>query len=223
MNSDRDPPTSVKTPESAAKTTPESTHETTPEPAPVSARESVPDSTAEATPEAASKTSSFSWAVLTIDQLSARELHALMKLRVDVFVVEQACAYPEVDELDASPDTLHLIVSDGPKVIATARAMAPEKHAEVPHKAVRIGRVAVHPSYRGRGLAKQMMVYLMRENENRWGVIDFVLGAQSSVKGFYASLGYETTSEPYLEDGIEHVDMRYRAQAVCSSNRELQQ
>jgi len=172
--------------------------------------------------EATCKSSSFSWAVLTIDQLSARELHALMKLRVDVFVVEQACAYPEVDELDALPDTMHLLVREGSKLVATARAMAPVKLADVSDSVIRIGRVAVHPGYRGQGLAKQMMVYLMQESENRWGVIDFVLGAQSSVKALYASLGYETTSEPYLEDGIEHVDMRYRAQATCSLTGELQ-
>lgn len=159
-----------------------------------------------------SRGASLIWAVRTIDELSARELHALMKLRVDVFVVEQACAYPEVDELDALPDTLHLLVLSGSDVIATARAMAPEPA----DRTARIGRVAVHPSFRGQGLARQMMIRLMQEIKTRFGAVDIVLGAQTVVVRLYEGLGFEVTSAAYLEDGIEHVDMRYSASDQAS-------
>ena len=136
--------------------------------------------------------------------LGTRELFDLARLRIDVFVVEQACPYPELDDLDVHPGTRHVLGVAGGTLIACARTMAPAARGE----AARIGRVAVHEAHRGTGVARRLMAWTIEAlaRDHPEGAI--VLGAQVTVERFYASLGFARASDEYLEDGILHVEMR---------------
>ncbi|MGV2077708.1 MULTISPECIES: GNAT family N-acetyltransferase [unclassified Rhizobium] len=136
-----------------------------------------------------------------LDELSAVELYALLKMRVDVFVVEQNCPYPELDGKDA--DALHLRLLQDGDLIAAARIFAPEDK-DTPAK---IGRVVVSPDHRGKRLGDAVMREAISVCEERYPQTPIYLSAQSHLSRFYGSLGFEPTSKEYLEDGIPHVDM----------------
>ncbi len=133
----------------------------------------------------------------------------MLKLRVDVFVVEQRCAYAELDGLDTDRHTLHALAWNKQFLAGYARALAPE----TADSSYRIGRVVVHPEYRKLGAATELMVKLMSAGAIQWPSRPIELSAQTTALSFYQSLGFVTTSEEYLEDGIEHIDMRYNRQA----------
>ena len=137
----------------------------------------------------------------TWDELDARTLHDLVKLRVDVFVVEQACAYPELDGRDVEPGTEHWWLADRSGPSAYLRVLT------VPDGGHRIGRVATRPDARGQGLAGT----LLRAVIDRHAAADLVLDSQTYVQSFYAALGFEADGEEFVEDGIPHVPMRRRA------------
>jgi ElaA protein len=134
--------------------------------------------------------------------LRPAELHALLKLRCDVFVVEQNCAFPEIDGKD--PLARHLLCHDGADLIGCLRIFVPG----VAGDAARIGRVVVAPSARGTGLGRRLMQAALDEIEVRHGTVPVALSAQLYLEAFYASLGFERVSETYLEDGIPHCDMQ---------------
>ncbi|HRD53918.1 MAG TPA: GNAT family N-acetyltransferase [Flavobacteriales bacterium] len=144
---------------------------------------------------------SIQWAITSWQQLDPIALHDLIKLRIDVFVVEQQCFYEELDGKDLN--ALHLLgrnVSGDP--VACARVLPPDDDG-LP----RIGRVAVHPEHRGKGLAHELMRFALDEIEQRYGSKRSKLSAQSHLQAFYAKHGYSAVSEPYLLDGIPHLDM----------------
>ena len=151
----------------------------------------------------------MNWEFHTFQTLDTSRLFELMKLRTDVFVVEQQCAYPELDNLDNLPSTIHLLGYESVTLAAYARAM-PTANAsnERNTTAVRIGRVVVAKPYRGTGLAVKLMNRLMSQLCESHSAADLVLSAQEPIVNFYEELGFTTESEAYLEDGIPHVDMR---------------
>jgi ElaA protein len=136
----------------------------------------------------------------TFGELDAATLYALLRLRVDVFVVEQQCAYPELDGRDTEPAAMHLwLTADGD--------FAPLAYLRIltePDGSARIGRVAVASAARGAGLARQLMEAALSRVGHRLCVLD----AQANLVGFYRSLGFTVTGPEYLEDGIPHVPMR---------------
>jgi ElaA protein len=142
--------------------------------------------------------------VRSLDAFSARDLYAMLKLRVDVFVVEQECPYPELDGNDTQ--CLHLRMLDGDDLLACARIWRPD-----PQRPPRIGRVAVAPAHRGKRLGEALMREAITECEKLYPREPIDLSAQSHLVKFYGSLGFEPVSEEYLEDGIPHTDMRRRA------------
>lgn len=131
---------------------------------------------------------------------SAHELYALLKLRVDVFVVEQNCPYPELDGKD--DQALHLMLKRGEEIIAAARIFPP--HDDVPTK---IGRVVVSPDHRGERLGEALMQEALTACKERFPGAPMFLSAQSHLQKFYGSFGFKLVSDEYLEDGIPHVDM----------------
>lgn len=135
------------------------------------------------------------------DELSAREFYALLKLRVDVFVVEQKCPYPELDGKDM--DALHLRMLAADELVAAARILPP-LHAGAP---ARIGRVVVAPHQRGMRLGETLMREAIAACERLYPGTPIGLSAQAHLAGFYESLGFSPTSELYLEDDIPHIDM----------------
>lgn len=132
-------------------------------------------------------------------QLSLDELYEILKLRVDVFVVEQECAYPELDDLDQKADHVYVLSED--EIISYLRIYYPE-----PNKAA-IGRVVTKAKSRGKGLSRKMMEAAMDFIEKNNSIDKMYLQAQEHLTKFYASFGFKEKSESYLEDGIPHVDM----------------
>jgi ElaA protein len=132
-------------------------------------------------------------------ELDAATLYALVKLRVDVFVVEQECPYPELDGRDLEPDTRHLWYDDGHG--------APLAYLRILRDAdgtARIGRLAVAHAARGTGLAGQLMLRAL----DVVGDAPCVLEAQSYLVGFYTRYGFTPTGPEFDLDGIPHVPMR---------------
>jgi ElaA protein len=119
---------------------------------------------------------------------------------VDVFVVEQHCAYPELDGRDAEPGATHLWLTadEDSAPLACLRILAE------PDGSARISRVAVAPRARGAGAARRLMVAALSRIGDRACVLD----AQANLVGFYRGLGFAVTGPEYLEDGIPHVPMR---------------
>ena len=145
----------------------------------------------------------ISWSAVDGTDLHTRLLYDVLALRSAVFVVEQECAYQDIDGLDLVEGTVHVLGRDGEVVAAYARVLAPDAE----HATPRIGRVIVAAQARGRGLARELMARAVQVCEDRWpGPIE--LGAQAHLTGFYGSLGFEPVGEPYDEDGILHQWMR---------------
>jgi ElaA protein len=129
-------------------------------------------------------------------ELTTRELHDLLELRIDVFVVEQHCPYAEIDGRDLEPSTTHMWLTDQAGVVATLRILD-DGHQR------RIGRVATRAEYRGRGLAGRLVGATLKATEG-----PVVLDAQSHLVDWYGRFGFEPTGEEFVEDGIPHVPMR---------------
>jgi ElaA protein len=144
---------------------------------------------------------------LRFEQLDPHRLYALLRLRVDVFVVEQTCPYPELDGRDGAPGVHHLLAESRGRLRACARLLPPGLSFET----VAIGRVAVAADARGQGLAHTLMQQALRDCARLWPDQPISLGAQAHLQGFYAAHGFEVCSEGYLEDGIPHLDMRREA------------
>lgn len=136
-------------------------------------------------------------------ELNAEEMYQILKLRSDVFVVEQQCVYADCDDKDRFAH--HLFVEKNHNIVGYLRIL--QKGQTFNEMA--IGRVVVRKDYRGIGLARHMMnkalVFIqeyLHENVVK-------LSAQQHLISFYASLGFYPISPEYLEDGIPHIDMEY--------------
>ncbi|MCX6464367.1 MAG: GNAT family N-acetyltransferase [Pseudonocardiales bacterium] len=133
--------------------------------------------------------------------LDPRTLYELMRLRVDVFVVEQESAYAELDGRDLEDRARHFWLAGGgrpPAVLGTLRLL------KEPNGEYRIGRLCTAKEARGRGLGKRLMEAVLAETGDRPSVLD----SQEHLVDFYAGFGYRATGEPYDWDGVAHVPMR---------------
>lgn len=141
------------------------------------------------------------WQLLRFTDMDARLLHDLIRLRVDVFVVEQQCPYQELDGLD--PDALHVAGMDAQgNPVACCRILPPEQHGP-PH----IGRVAVAKHRRGEGLGRRVMETAHAAVREHFGPVATAVAAQAYLRRFYQDLGYAAIGDEYPLDGIPHVDM----------------
>jgi len=155
---------------------------------------------------------SIHWKVRSFAELSTHELHDILRLRVDVFVVEQQCPYAEVDGQD--PTALHVIGTDEHCKIVVYGRILPALPGEVPH----LGRIVIHPDQRGKGLAHELMGRMLAELRSRYGSDHSMLAAQAHLEDLYAKHGYRRVGEPYMWDGIPHVDMERSGEEVQTSN-----
>ncbi|MFT3884167.1 MAG: GNAT family N-acetyltransferase [Flavobacteriales bacterium] len=145
------------------------------------------------------------WRVSPFGVLSGAEVYAVMKLRTDVFVVEQQCPYAELDGQDEA--ALHLTGSTGDgRLAAYARILPPHGDGR-PH----IGRVVVHPEHRGKGLGTTVMREAIRVARERSWNAPIAISAQAHLQAFYERLGFTCTSGMYVWDGIPHIDMELTA------------
>jgi ElaA protein len=134
--------------------------------------------------------------VASFRDLPAATLYDILRLRGDVFVVEQDCAYPDLDGRDTEPGTRHLWFSRDREIRAYLRILDD-------HGTERIGRVVTARSARGAGLAGRLMEHALEIIGHRPSVLD----AQSYLVKFYMRYGFEPTGPEYVEDGIPHVPM----------------
>lgn len=133
--------------------------------------------------------------------LSNDELYNIMKARVDVFVVEQECAYEEIDNYDQG--AMHLFLTIDSHISAYVRILP---RATV-YNEVSIGRVLVTKSYRGKGYAKLVMEKAIQFITDEWKENTIKIQAQNYLQKFYSELGFVQISDVYLDDNIPHVDM----------------
>lgn len=144
------------------------------------------------------------WKTVPFEDLSLIELHDMLRLRVDIFVVEQNCPYPEIDGHD--PVCFHCLGHDPMgRLVATAR-IAP---AGVIYEEVSIGRVVVSESHRGLDLGRKLMEASMAFCRERLAARSIKIAAQLYLEKFYQRLGFDTISAVYPWDGIDHIDMRW--------------
>lgn len=153
-------------------------------------------------------TNMIHWHTKAFDELTTDELYEIMQLRVNVFVVEQNCPYPELDGKDKS--CLHLYATSGQQIVAYARIVPPG----LSYPQISIGRVITHPDFRKEGLGKQLIGHAIDKIEEEFGIQDIQIGAQCYLNTFYQSFGFKPVSEQYLEDGIPHVDMIRKSDEV---------
>ncbi len=147
------------------------------------------------------KTSPYQWYYKPFETLAAAELYAIMQLRSEVFVVEQRCVYQDPDGKD--PHCHHLMAWDGHKLVAYARLLP----AGLAYEQMSIGRVVSSPAYRGTGAGRQLIAEAIAACRLLFGAGPIRIGAQLYLKKFYSSMGFMTTGDVYLEDGIEHIEM----------------
>lgn len=133
------------------------------------------------------------------NQLTRDELFDIYKLRVAVFIVEQQCAYPEVD--DADRQAYHLWLQDGDGIQAYLRVLP----AGVTFDTVSIGRVIAVK--RRQGLGSRIVVEGIRAAREVFGAKRITIEAQTYAKGLYEKAGFVQSSEEFLEDGIPHIQM----------------
>lgn len=142
------------------------------------------------------------WKWCRLDQLALSQAYALFALREAVFVVEQRCAYQELDGYDL--DAWHLVGRDGEQLVAALRVLGPG----VLHDEPVIGRVLVRPDSRGRGVGHQLMTRALHCCGRVYPGAPLRLSAQTHLQGFYARHGFAVIADPHDEDGIPHVAMR---------------
>ncbi|MEV4128745.1 GNAT family N-acetyltransferase [Nocardia sp. NPDC049707] len=138
-----------------------------------------------------------SWAL----DLDTATLYQLLKLRVEVFVVEQKCAYPELDGLDLLPETRHFWLDDEGEIISTLRLL--EEH-ENGVKSFRIGRVCTSAPSRGHGYTTRLVQAALAEA----GSATVRLNAQTYLVDMYAKFGFKPDGDEFEDDGIMHLPMR---------------
>ena len=133
----------------------------------------------------------------TFDDLSTRELHDILRLRSDVFVVEQAGVYSDVDGRDIEPDTSHHWIERDGTTAAYLRVLRDNDRTP------KIGRVLTAPDARGDGLAAALVRTVAAGIDG-----PVVLDAQTHLAGWYERLGFTIDGPEFVEDGIPHVPMR---------------
>lgn len=135
------------------------------------------------------------------DTLTPSELYSIMQLRNEVFVVEQHCIYQDADNKD--PHCHHLMVKENDILVAYARLLPPG----LAYTEMSIGRVISSPAYRNTGAGRLLVKKSIETCYILFGNGSIKIGAQLYLKKFYESFGFEKSSEMYLEDNIEHIEM----------------
>lgn len=133
------------------------------------------------------------------EELSNRELYQILKLRFDVFIIEQRCVYPEYDDIDY--DAIHFFMVDNNEVSAYLRVY--QKADDV----MGIGRVVISQSQRKKGLGQVIMQKAIDYIKNNLEAKQIKISAQLYIQMFYESLGFKQVSDVYDDAGIDHIDM----------------
>ena len=143
------------------------------------------------------------WHNLHHSELTTTQLYALLKLRCEVFVIEQQCLYEELDGEDLVGENRHILAIEAGEIVAYARVLKSDE----PLEPVVIGRVIVSPRLRGQKLGEQLMTFTLNVCQQQWPDKAIYLGAQAHLKYFYARFGFSAVTPEYDEDGILHIGM----------------
>ncbi len=141
------------------------------------------------------------WSIKKFDALTLEELYQVLRLRSEVFVVEQQCVYQDIDNADQQALHVMGVTADG--LAAYTRLFAPGVKFDL----ASIGRVLTASFARRTGIGRILMAVSIGALQAEWGKIPIKLGAQLYLQQFYESLGFVKSSEMYLEDGIPHIEM----------------
>ena len=142
------------------------------------------------------------WQTTPFYELGIDELYAILRLRQEVFVVEQECPYLDLDYKDQA--ATHMLCSSGVNLLGYQRCLPPG----VSYQASSLGRIVVHPSVRGEKLGRELVRRGIEHNHARWPGEDICISAQAHLQRFYQTLGFSPEGDEYLEDGIAHRLMR---------------
>ena len=142
------------------------------------------------------------WKIKPFENLSVNELYDMLRLRSEIFVVEQNCVYLDIDGKDKL--ALHLLGKFDGKIVAYSRLFKPE----ISFDNASIGRVVVDVNYRDRKWGHNLMQESINGIKKHFGESKITIGAQLYLKKFYESHGFVQSSEMYLEDGIPHIEMK---------------
>jgi ElaA protein len=145
--------------------------------------------------------SEISWTNSAFEALTVAELYAVLQLRSEVFVREQACLFQDIDGTDAV--ALHVLGTVDGQLVAYARCFP----AGVKFDEASIGRVVTRQSVRGSGVGHVLVRQAVAALFQRWGVQPIRIGAQAGLQVFYTQHDFVVCSAPYVDDGIAHIDM----------------
>jgi len=149
-----------------------------------------------------SNNTNLRWVTKTFAELTVDELYDVLKLRSEVFIVEQKCIFLDIDNNDRK--AFHTIGFIGDEVVATTRLFDKDIMYDGYQS---IGRVVGSPRHRGLGIGKALMQYSISECERLFGKGPIRIGAQLYLKKFYSEQGFEQSGDVYLEDEIDHIPM----------------
>lgn len=142
-----------------------------------------------------------SWRFARYPDLSPAEIHDVFRARIEVFVLEQACPFQDLDGLD--PASWHLFTASDGEIDAYCRLVPPGTKFAEPS----IGRVITTKRARGTGLGRELMREALARAQALWPGRGIRIAAQAHLERFYGEFGFVRASEPYDEDGILHIDM----------------
>lgn len=145
----------------------------------------------------------YIWHALKFDELSGKHMHAMLKLRQDVFVIEQACIYQDIDSYDQQSHHVFALSESNQELACYARVVWPG----VKYKEPAIGRVVVAPKFRGSKLGSELIRKSLETSQLLFPGQANRISAQQHLNEFYQALGYQQVSDPYDEDGIPHIEM----------------
>jgi ElaA protein len=143
----------------------------------------------------------ISWSLKQFNELEPQELYDILRLRSEVFVVEQQCIFLDMDNKDQQCHHLQGRIND--ELIVSVRIVPPGISYHEPS----IGRVVGSPRFRGIGAGKALMAKAIEETLRLYGNSPIKIGAQLYLKKFYEEMGFEQCSDTYMEDDIPHIKM----------------
>ena len=143
----------------------------------------------------------LNWVYKTFNELTTDELYAILRLRGEIFIVEQNCVYLDIDGKDKK--STHLMAWDNDNLTAYTRLVPPG----ISFAEASIGRVITSPKYRGLGIGITLMEKSISHTLETYATNKIRIGAQLYLKKFYEGFGFVAKGEEFLEDGIPHIEM----------------
>ena len=145
----------------------------------------------------------FQSTIKPYNELSKDQFFDILKLRIEIFVVEQSCYYQELDDEDK--EAFHVSIYNNGIIVAVGRIIP-----DLNNREIKIGRIAVKMNQRKKGFASSMMEDMLNFISKKYGDFSVLLSAQTYLIKFYQSYGFNEIGDTYLEDGIEHINMELK-------------